>query len=77
MTLVPGPLALSGWPGPGTAPQEVLRPHTRRPPFRPSEDHYVQHPCQVRAFDGSTFARTTIERRELRDNDVPGQPATG
>ncbi len=25
---------------------------------------------------GAPFARTTIERRKLRDNDVPGQPAT-
>ena len=25
---------------------------------------------------GAPFVRTTIERRELRDNDVPGTPAT-
>ncbi len=26
--------------------------------------------------EGAPFVRTTIERRELRDNDVPGKPAT-
>jgi len=25
---------------------------------------------------GAPFVRTTIERRELRDNDMPGKPAT-
>jgi len=34
-------------------------------------------PAKSAPSTGAPFARTTIERRELRDNDVPSQPATG